>query len=462
MKISFLSLLTAAFTFGALVSCQNDSSQIGTSLTGDAVEIVIDSAYTVEGKTITVTSIRPKSAEQMIGQISVPAYGTLRSDVVAQFLPSTELDTADFTFENVDSIFLNLRYANNAFVGDSVAPMRLTVYPLTRQINPDISSDFDPDGYYSTTPLGSKVYNASTLDSAGVANVTSKGIDIKLPREFGRRLFKAFQDNPASYTNGETFARDVFPGIYMTNTFGTGRLTVLTTCAMTMHMRKIYTPEGETKPDTLDATHLYYLTTPEVVNNNNLTYTMSDNLKGLIADGHTLMVAPCGSEIEFTFPLQKVISDYRAHSDKISVINTLTMSLPVDTIANGLGITPPPYALMVLKKDRDEFFAKNKLPDNTTSFYTTYNSSNQAYNFNSLRNYIAEMETRDNITPEDYTFCLIPVQVSFETLANSGYYYSTSTSTTESDVQPYLTTPVMADVRLDKAKIKFTYSLKKN
>ena len=90
MKISFLSLLTAAFTFGALVSCQNDSSQIGTSLTGDAVEIVIDSAYTVEGKTITVTSIRPKSAEQMIGQISVPAYGTLRSDVVAQFLPSTD------------------------------------------------------------------------------------------------------------------------------------------------------------------------------------------------------------------------------------------------------------------------------------------------------------------------------------------------------------------------------------
>lgn len=462
MKISFLSLLTAAFTFGALVSCQNDSSQIGTSLTGDAVEIVIDSAYTVEGKTITVTSIRPKSAEQMIGQISVPAYGTLRSDVVAQFLPSTELDTADFSYENVDSIFLNLRYATNAFVGDSVAPMRLTVYPLTRQISSDLSSDFDPDGYYSTTPLGSKVYNASTLDSAGVTNVTSKGIDIKLPKEFGRRLFKAFQDNPASYANGETFARDVFPGIYMTNTFGTGRLTVLTTCAMTMHMRKIYTPEGETKPDTLDATHLYYLTTPEVVNNNNLTYTMSDNLKGLIADGHTLMVAPCGSEIEFTFPLQKVISDYHAHSDKVSVINTLTMSLPVDTIANGLGITPPPYALMVLKKDRDEFFAKNKLPDNTTSFYTTYNSSNQSYNFNSLRNYIAEMVTRDNITPEDYTFCLIPVQVSFETLANSGYYYTTSTSTTESDVQPYLTTPVMADVRLDKAKIKFTYSLKKN
>ena len=460
MKFRFFSLLAVALSLAAMVSCQNDISQVGTSLTGDAVEIVIDSTYTVEGKTITVTSIRPKSSEQMIGQISIPAYGTLRSDVVAQFLPSTELDTADYSAENVDSIFLNLRYTNNAFVGDSVAPMRITVYPLTRQINADISSDFNPDGYYSPTPLGSKVYNASTLDSAGVTTVSSKGVDIKLPTEFGRRLFKAFQDNPASYASGETFARDVFPGIYMTNTFGTGRLTVMTTCAMTLYMRKIYTPEGETKLDTLDATHLYYLTTPEVVSNNNLTYTMSDNLKNLIDEGHTLMVAPCGTEIEFTFPLEKILADYRSHSDRVSVINTLTMALPVDTIASGLGVTPPPYALMVLKKDRDEFFNKNKLPDNITSFYSTYSATSQAYNFNNLRSYIVEMAGRENVSAEDFTFCLIPVQVSFESLANSGYYYTSSS--TESDVQPYLTTPVMADIRFDKAKIKFTYSLKKN
>ena len=246
----------------------------------------------------------------------------------------------------------------------------------------------------------------------------------------------------------------------MTNTFGTGRLTVMTTCAMTLYMRKIYTPEGETKLDTLDATHLYYLTTPEVVSNNNLTYTMSDNLKNLIDEGHTLMVAPCGTEIEFTFPLEKILADYRSHSDRVSVINTLTMALPVDTIANGLGVTPPPYALMVLKKDRDEFFNKNKLPDNITSFYSTYSATSQAYNFNNLRSYIVEMAGRENVSAEDFTFCLIPVQVSFESLANSGYYYTSSS--TESDVQPYLTTPVMADIRFDKAKIKFTYSLKKN
>lgn len=462
MKFRFFSILSVALLISAMVSCQNDSSQIGTSLTGDAVEIIIDSAYTVKGKTIVVNSIRPKSTEQLIGQISIPAYGTLRSDVVTQFLPSTELDTADFSYENVDSIFLNLRYAPSGFIGDSVAPMRLTVYPLTRQINATISSDFNPDGYYSTTPMGSQIYNASTLDSAGVTAVTSKGVDIKLPTEFGRRLFKAFQDNPGSYANGQTFANDVFPGIYMTNTFGTGRLTVMSTCAMTVYLRKIYTPAGATQPDTLDATHLYYLTTPEVVSNNNLTYTMSDNLKALIADGHTLMVAPCGAEIEFEFPLQKVLSDFRAHSDRVSVVNSLSMSIPVDTIVNGLGITPPPYALMVLKKDRDQFFAKNKLPDKVTSFYTTYNSSRRSYDFSALRAYVVEMLGRENLTPEDYTFCLIPVQVNFESLASGGYYYSYNTGQTETDVQPYLVSPVMADVRLDKAKVYFTYSLKKN
>lgn len=461
MKFRFFSFLIAALALGAAVSCQDQVSEIGTSLTGDAVEILIDSSFTVSGRTVTVDVIKPKSIEQLIGEISIPAYGTLHSDVVTQFLPTTELDTADFTYENVDSIFLNLRYANSSFIGDSVAPMRLSVYPLKKgYLYSGMPSNFDPDGKYETTALGSQIYNASTRDSAGVTGASSKAVNVKLPLELGRRLFKAFEDNPADYANGQTFAENVFPGIYMTSTFGSGRLTVFSTCAMTMYLRKIYVPEGKTEKDTIDAVHLYYLTSPEVISNNNLRYEMSDNLKQLIAQGHTLMVAPCGTEIELTFPIEQIMAKYHNYSDRLAVVNTLSMSIPVDTIKNGVGITPPPYALLVLKKDRDKFFADNKLPDNITSFYTTYNSSNQTYNFNGLSSYVNEMLKRDEVTADDYTFSLIPVQVNFEELANSGYYYGSAT--TESDIQPYLVSPVMADLRLDKAKIKFTFSLKKN
>ena len=134
------------------------------------------------------------------------------------------------------------------------------------------------------------------------------------------------------------------------------------------------------------------------------------------------------------------------------------MTIPVDTIECGMAVEPPPYALMVLKKDRDEFFAKNKLTDNITSFYATYNSTSRTYNFNSLRSYLTSLLDKEEITPDDYTFSLVPVQVSFENLVNTSYY-STTTQQTESEIQPYLISPAMADVKINEAKIKFTYSL---
>lgn len=464
MKSSSITALGAVLLMAAsAVSCDDTVSQIGSSLAGTTVEIIVDSAYTVEGRSVIVNDIKPKTSNLLIGRINVPEYGILSSDVVTQFLPSTVLDTADFSSANVDSIFLNLRYSKTAFTGDSVAPMGLSLYPLTTQLTSSISSAFDPAGKYNAQDmLGSSIYTAGNVHpTSAEITATTRTIDVKLPRELGRRLFKDFEDNPADYANGRVFAENVFPGMYIANSYGSGRLTVLSVCGMTMYLRKIYTPEGEEKPDTIDGTHLYYLTTPEVISNNNIRYTPAKDLSDRIAAGKAMLIAPCGAETEITFPLKEVLASYTSHNSAgaISVLNTLTMRLPVDSIANEAGITPPPYLLMVLKKDREEFFAKNKLTDNVTSFYATYNSSTKSYFFGNLRDYLTEMQSKDEITPEDYTFDLVPVQVNFEDLANSGYYYYGSPQQTESDIQPFFEKPVMGELKLSEAKIKLTYSL---
>lgn len=444
----------------SFIACDDTASPIGSSLSGQNTEIVIDSSFTLTGHSVAIDSIIPKTTLQVLGTIDIPAYGRLSSDFVAQFLPSTVLDTATFAVEHVDSLMLNLSYAGGAFIGDSVAPMGLTVYALEKQLPKNIASNFNPEGYYNKTPLASKIYNVSSLDVA--LNKTNTGITghmitLRLPLELGRKLFSTFVENPAKYADGHIFSEDVFPGIYIKSTYGNGRITRISTCSMSMHMRKIYVPEGETKPDTVSAEHVYYLVTPEVISNNNISYKMAPKLADMLSAGHTLMVAPLGAEVEFTFPAKEIMDKYRSESGKLSVINGLTMSIPVDTIENGFGITPPPFVLMVLKKDRKEFFAKNKLPDNVTSFYAIYNAETQSYSFVGMRAYITSLLEKkdDEITPDDYTFSLVPVQVNFENLA--GYYYSTSQ--TEAEVLPYLMSPVMADVRLDKAKIIFTYSL---
>ena len=465
MKKTFYALLLAVATLCIPTACDDSTSTIGSTLTGQNVEIKIDSSYQVSGHTVRVARIRPKTTEQLIGCIDIPAYGSLRTSNVMQFLPSTALDTANFTSENVDSLILTLRYGRGAFLGDSVAPMGISVYPLTDKFSEavadTISSGFDPEGYYDRSKLlASKIYNASTFNGTSAEQAaTYRDIKLRLDPngDLGKRLYKAFEEHPEYYENGRTFSEHVFPELYFETSYGNGRMTQVSITSMSMYLRKIYTPEDSEELDTLDAVHTYYMVTPEVVNNNNLTYRMSDKLNDLITDGKALMVAPAAAEVELTFPIEDIISTYKANGNAVTVVNSLTFEIPADSIENGLGVAPPPYALLVLKKDRDAFFANNKLTDNVTSFYATYSKSSGSYSFSGMRAYFNEMLERDEIKPEDYTFSLVPVQVNFENLASSGYYGSSGQ--TESEILPYLTRPAMAVIGLDRAKIKFSYSL---
>ena len=65
------------------------------------------------------------------------------------------------------------------------------------------------------------------------------------------------------------------------------------------------------------------------------------------------------------------------------------------------------------------------------------------------------MTKKGNITEEDCDFVIIPVSINTE---NTSAY---STSIYLKDIVPYVETPAMANLHLDKAKIKFTYSTQK-
>ena len=451
-SLHILPLVAAAMTI-SFCACEDNASSIGSSLTGDTVEIIIDSSFTISGTTHRVNAIRPKTTEQLIGSITIPGYGTLASEVVTQFLPSTLLDTANYTAANIDSICLTMSYLPTDFIGDSVAPLGVAAYPLTKLLPNDIASDFNPEGYYSTTMLGSKIYNASTIDDATTAATGYRTISIKLPNSLGRRIFNDFIEDPSNFANGRVFSENVFPGVYLKNSFGSGRLTVVKVTGLGFYFTKITEDEEDNTKDTITAQHQYMLVTPEVISNNDLKYTMDEGLRAKLDAGENILVAPAGTETEFQFPIKDIIDTYRRQGGNQSVLNSLTFRLPVDSIVSG--VIPPPYVLMVLKKDREEFFAKNKLPDNITSFYAQYNASTGYYAFSSLRSYLLEMLERETIEEEDYTFDLVPVQINFESTVSS--YYSTA-NYVESEVLPYLVTPAVGQLNFDKARVQLIFS----
>ena len=132
------------------------------------------------------------------------------------------------------------------------------------------------------------------------------------------------------------------------------------------------------------------------------------------------------------------------------------MTIPAEAIENDYDIEQPPYLLMVLSKNKDQFFANNELVDNKTSFYAAYSSTDKAYKFSGLRSYLLKMLEQGTISPEDYTFTLTPVNVVMETNTSNSYYGSTTQYL--SSINPYIGKPVMVKLNLDKATIELIFA----
>lgn len=443
----------AVVAMGPLAGC-NDDSTMGGSLVSDSLEVVIDTAYTVTGHSVNADPILSRTTMQLLGSIDAPGYGKLSSDFVTQFMPANAIDTAGITAEQVDSLKLFMLMSLDGFTGDSIAPMGLGVYRLTESLKTPIYSTFNPAGKFDSKALANKVYTFSVVgDPDSIRKLNYRFIEVNMPQDLGRELFTAYKANPTNYSTPTAFAKNVFKGIYVKTTYGNGRISRIAQTNMRMYYHKTEkTASG--KDSIIRYVGNYFAVTPEIITNNNIRLSMADNLKDMVADGNTLVVAPMGYNAEVTFPLADLIKRYKGNISNLGVINRLSFEIPVKEIANDCGITPPPTLLFILKNKVSEFFAKNEMTDSKTSFYASYNSTTKSYTFSGMRDYLLDMMEKDNITADDYTFSIIPVDLVTETSGDN--YYGTSTSVTA--INPYVTQPVMVNLDLKAAKVRLVYT----
>lgn len=448
-------ILTPLAAVLALAACDN-STNIGSTIIEDEITIVADSAFTITGQSKVNNVIQSRTVTQLLGSIDAGDYGHLSSDFVTQFMPSARINTDGMI---IDGMTLNLSIPRaTGYVGDTLVPMGLEVFRLTKSLPYPIYSNFYEDvaDYYdASAPIASKVYNFNTLGCSDTLQARSYiTIPVELPKELAQELIDIYKADSTTYLIPEQFAQK-FPGLYVRNTYGNGRVVKIGATVMTVN----YHVDGKTdagKDTIYYRAGNYYAVSPEIITNNNIRYNMSDAMQSRLDAGEHLLVAPTGIETEIHFPVNDILASYLEGAGKLAVVNSLSFSLPVDTIANGFGITPPPYILMVQSNKKDEFFAKNLITDNLTSFLGTYNSAYNRYDFPDMRSYLIERLGNGAATEAESTFTLTPVSVETET-NSSNYYYSTAT-TTVSAIVPYVETPVMAKILLDKAKIILSYS----
>ena len=466
-KFLFVSIIAAVWTV-CFNSCTDDT--IGTSISDIQSAIIQDSSFVMTGKTVRNSHLRSRSSIQLLGNINAQGYGTLTSDVVAQFMPTTTIDTVGVHGGDqwIDSCFITMRVAMGDFTGDSLTPMRLSVYELNQPLPSPIYTDFNPSGYYNTGDLmGSVTYSANqmvrdTLVTTTGATSIYYEINVPVSVDYARAIFNQYKINPATFETPAEFA-EFFPGIYITNSYGQGRVMNFYDIEFVTYYRKYEKRADDTDTIYPSTKQSYMAVTPEVLYNNNIDLEPDDAVRAMVEAGDAIVMGPAGYEVEVDFPIQDIINNFKAGSkDGLGVVNNLAMELPVEKVPNKYDIAPPKYLLMVKKSYRDEFFDKDTLTNDKDAFYAEYDASTSSYIFGGMRDYLLDVMKKNggDVSEKDVKFVIMPIDVTkfTNTTSYSYYYSSSSTSEVVTKIAPAISRPSIAKLRLDKAKVKLVYS----
>lgn len=466
-KFLFVSIIAAVWTV-CFNSCTDDT--IGTSISDIQSAIIQDSSFVMTGKTVRNSHLRSRSSIQLLGNINAQGYGTLSSDVVAQFMPTTTIDTVGVHGGDqwIDSCFITMRVAMGDFTGDSLTPMRLSVYELNQPLPSPIYTDFNPSGYYNTGDLmGSVTYSANqmvrdTLVTTTGATSIYYEINVPVSVDYARAIFNQYKTNPATFETPAEFA-EFFPGIYITNSYGQGRVMNFYDIEFVTYYRKYEKRADDTDTIYPGTKQSYMAVTPEVLYNNNIDLEPDDAVRAMVEAGDAIVMGPAGYEVEVDFPIQDIINNFKAGSkDGLGVVNNLAMELPVEKVPNKYDIAPPKYLLMVKKSYRDEFFDKDTLTNDKDAFYAEYDASTSSYIFGGMRDYLLDVMKKNggDVSEKDVEFVIMPIDVTkfTNTTSYSYYYSSSSTSEVVTKIAPAISRPSIAKLRLDKAKVKLVYS----
>lgn len=467
LKLTGLAL-TCCMALG-FIACQDDTSTIGGSLASGEVTITVDSIETdLRGKAEWIDNFDSRTTTKLLGNLTIPEYGNLNCSFVTQMMSATKMNIPDSIPESdVDSIRLVMSIPRGALTGDSLAPQQLRVFRINKALPKDIGSKFDPAGYYDPSAVfATKSYTVSNISKNDTifANSAYVNIPMMLPNEFGLELFRKYRDNDPIFEWPATF-NQWFPGLYVEQNFGNGCVANISSVRAYLYWHrkeKISVTVDSAKVEYRDVTRrdsvCLLASAPEVLSSNNIHYNPSARLQQLAAEGKSLVTSPGGYVTTFRFPVRQLLDRFLEADTELSVVSSLILKIPAVSVKNDYGMTPPNNLLMTTLDERESFFRENKIPDNVTSFYCTYDSDNKMYTFSSMREYLLKKldEYRKDPTnfADDEVFCLQPVAVYTETVEQ--YYGQSVTYVTR--VAPYLTSPTMVELDMEHAQILFTFS----
>lgn len=428
-----IALLTAA-----ILSCSEDTSTLGYSLTSDVDRFTIETdTFDITTRSIAAGSVLSRNAYSYLGRIKDPETGTyIKCDYTMQFsLLESEVNSL---FKSSESIFgrdennqpivdsCNVHILINTYQGDSLTAMKLALMELNKPMKSTdaIYTDYDPEAAgIVRTDVGAvrseKVYSASDLTlSDSMRNVYRTGkyfayVKVPLNKEYidkdgkkynnyGTYIMRKYYENSSYFKNFNSFIRNVCPGFYIKSTDGQGIIIEVAFTQLNIYYR--YKSD-----DVVYSASCSLNSTDEVLKATHISYDKTGIDKLVENDTCTYLKTPAGIYTEVALPIDDIKKGHE--NDTITSAKvTFTRMRPRSDLSEVI-LEEPTQVLLIEKDSLKSFFEDNGTPDNMKAYLATYNSNQKTYSFNNLSYMINRMYARKGQSENWNKAVLIPVEV---------------------------------------------------
>lgn len=419
-------LVIAALTFAA---CDDTTEGIGGSITNKIDNINIsNSAFNVTTKSIVADSVLSRNNTGLIGKMKDPETGNyVKGDYMTQLsvLPTFDVDTLDYIKQankgsiEADSCYLLVSY--NASYGDTIAPMKVTAYEMTKPMSEDKEYYSNYDAFKEGWVSENNQHWSSNYNLSNTSDVKNFKIYLNKPyttkdgktyKNYGSYIMQTYAEHPEYFKTNFKFLHNVCPGFYIKNVGGTGNMAKIWNTELIFYWTRHKTINKDSTAVSIGYNR--FDGTEEVLQLNKIEND-TENLKKLASKDQekcTYLKSPAGIFTEVTLPIEDIMKGHEKDT-----LNTATISFPRlnnENEDNPYNFATPSTILMVQKDSLQSFFEKSKLADNRTSYTASYSSTGtykNAYTFQNIANLVSAMYKNKGKGENWNKVVLVPVNV---------------------------------------------------
>jgi hypothetical protein len=396
-----------------LNACNDEMGTVGPTIQPDDDKLVVYSdTFELKASTVLLDSVYAKSTYGLLGEFYDPMFGNLKSDYICQFYSAEGFRFSHTPIDGeIDSVGLYIYYDRGGWIGDSLSPMQLKVFPIIKQLERNFYTNTDPKEYADMqNAIGQQAYTPRNLHvsdsiwnlSSSDANYYYPRIKVSLPRSLGQKFYDETITHPSTFDSQQSFNK-FFPGLYVTNTFGSGNILIVTSTVLSVHYRYL-TAGSSGAIDSVVNTNEVFTVTPEVIQLNNFHNT---DISHLLEpnDSYTYMKTPAGVFTRLTVPAKEILS--RIKGRRVNNFYVSIKAMPQEEWQYAL--TPPDYLLLLLEDSLVSFFREDRLYNSVTSYVSSKYAS-LAYDFGNLAPLLNNLIENDP-EREELNFLIVPIEM---------------------------------------------------